>query len=108
MKVHFLVVNGDILTEYSQKQLDKVINILKKEPTFKLILKPSVDVVGNEYNNKKLYNLRGRTIKEYLTEKGIPQARLSIQEFSSSNTAKINNLAKSDINRRGVEFWVSK
>src|ERR1051325_3912501 len=38
MKVHFMIDDGEHLTEYSIKQLDQVANILKNDPKFKLKL----------------------------------------------------------------------
>ena len=108
MKVHFMVEDGSILTDYSKKQLDRIISVLNNNIHFKLKLVPLIDVVRNEYNNKKLYEQRARTVMEYLSEKGITKSRLLKQDFKATTSAKILEIGKSDINNRGVEFWVSK
>ena len=106
MKVHFLVEDGEHLTEYSLKQLDQVVNIMINDPKFKLKLLPSVDLVGGEYNNKKLYEQRARTVSTYLIEKGLNKDKITIQEFQPTAAARITDVTKGDIKKRRVEFVV--
>ena len=103
-----MVEDGSILTDYSKKQLDRIISVLNNNINFKLKLVPLIDVVRNEYNNKKLYEQRASTVMEYLSEKGITKSRLLKQDYKATTSAKILEIGKSDINNRGVEFWVSK
>ena len=108
MKVHFLMDDGEILTEYSHKQLDQIVELLKNDPKFKLKILPSVDMVGNEYNNKKLYNQRGRTVTNYLTEKGLVKERILTEEYVPSQAPKVADMAKADIKKRRVEFLLTE
>lgn len=103
-----MVEDGSILTDYSKKQLDRVINVLNNNAHLNLKVVPQVDVVRNEYNNKKLYEQRALTVMEYLSEKGITKTRILKQDFKPTTSAKIMEIGKSNINNRGVEFWVSK
>lgn len=108
MKVHFMIDDGEHLTEYSIKQLDQVANILKNDPKFKLKLLPSTDIVGNEYNNKRLYDQRARTVFSYLIEKGLTKEKIMVEEFQPTAATKVSDISKADIKKRRVEFVVSE
>ena len=108
MKVHFIMNDGDILTEYSHQQLNKVYDILKSDPKYKIKLIPSVDIVGNEYNNKGLYDQRAKTVSTYLMEKGLTRDRILVEEFVPNTAEKITDVAKADIKKRRVEFLLAE
>lgn len=108
MKVHFLIDDGDNLTEYSKKELNEILNVLKSNPTFKLKVLPSTDLTAGEYNNKKLYDLRARTVIDYLVDNGLAKERIIVQDFVPTKEAKVTDRTKADIKRRRVEFLLVK
>jgi outer membrane protein OmpA-like peptidoglycan-associated protein len=108
MKVHFIMNDGDILTEYSHQQLNKVYDILKSDTKYKVKLIPSVDIVGNEYNNKGLYDQRAKTVSTYLMEKGLAKDRILVEEFVPNTAEKVTDIAKADIKKRRVEFLLAE
>jgi outer membrane protein OmpA-like peptidoglycan-associated protein len=105
-KVHFMANDGEHLTQYSIKQIDKVVDIAKGLHHFKVKLLPSVDLVGDEYNNKKLYDLRASTVVGYLVEKGMKQDKILVEPFVPTNKAKVSDVSKADIKMRKVEFLI--
>jgi outer membrane protein OmpA-like peptidoglycan-associated protein len=105
-EVHF-INEGIDLTRYSRKQLDLVVAQLKDDKIFKLTLIPSVDVVGNEYNNKALYEKRAEKVLNYLVSKGLSRENITVQEFVPTNNPQETDLSKADIQKRSVLLFVS-
>jgi len=108
MEVHFLMNDGANLTPYSCQQLDQVADALKNSHKFKLKLIPSTDLVGKEYNNKSLYDLRAKTISSYLNNKGLAKDRISVKNFVPSTEPIINDSSKADLTKRKVQFLLSE
>ena len=95
------------LTSESKKQLDLAIEHLKGNKVLKLTLISSVDIVGNEYNNKALYDKRAEAVLNYLLSKGLSREFISIQAFIPTNEPQVNDLSKADIKKRSVLLFVS-
>jgi outer membrane protein OmpA-like peptidoglycan-associated protein len=106
-QVHFLYNNGEFMTEFSKTQLAKVVVALKRVPKLTLELQGSTDVVGNEYNNKILYETRQHTVLQYFIENGIAPERLKLSPFIASESPKLPDLSQGDGEKRKVQFAVT-
>lgn len=103
-QVHFLYNNGEFMTEFSKTQLAKVAAALKRVPKMTLELQGSTDVVGNEYNNKVLYETRQHTVLQYFTENGIAPERFKLSPFKASDAPKATDMNQGNGENRKVQF----
>ena len=103
-QVHFLYNNGEYLTEFSKTQIAKISQALKRVPKLKLEIVGSTDLVGDEYNNKHLYEIRVNAVLNHLIEEGIAKERLTIRQFKASDTPKNPDLNGGDSDKRKVMF----
>lgn len=107
-KVHFLYNNGVFLSEFSKQQLDKAAVALKRMPKMKLELHGYTDKVGNEYNNKLLYEKRVHTVLHYFTEKGFGPDRFVIVPFHPAASEKLTDLSMGDVEQRKVQLVLAE
>lgn len=105
-KAHFLYKNGAFMTEFSKHQMEKVVAALRRFPKLKLELVGYTDVVGEEYNNKKLHEKRVHTILNYFAEKGLAESRFIVAPYKESTTPKIEDLSQGNAENRKVEFKI--
>ncbi|MBC7388895.1 MAG: OmpA family protein [Opitutaceae bacterium] len=103
-QVHFLYNNGVYITEYSKKQMEKVCEALKRVPNMKLEIHGSTDLVGNEYNNKNLYEKRVHTVLHYFLDKGFQEDRFIIKPYTSLPDPKLSDLNSGNVEKRKVHF----
>ncbi|AZQ64627.1 hypothetical protein EI427_20605 [Flammeovirga pectinis] len=73
----------------SIQELDKVVEILNKNPNTIIELSSHTDTRGSYAYNENLSTRRGNSVIKYLTEKGIDKHR--IQQFSFGETQILNN-----------------
>jgi outer membrane protein OmpA-like peptidoglycan-associated protein len=102
--VYFLYNNGKDITPHGLKLLDRIATLLKENPKYKLKLLPSVELIGNEYNNKTLYDLRAKTATDYLVGKGLETDRIITKEFKPTKLPKEKDFEKRTIKNRRIEF----
>lgn len=100
--VHFPFNEGKLITDFSKRKLDKVIDMLYDYPEIKLQLKGFAD--ATELNtNANITDQRIKTVTDYLLEKGITSNRISKGESTKKSSSKN---ADSDVKNRRVEFLV--
>lgn len=107
-QVHFLYNNGVFITEFSKQQLDKLFMVMNHWPKIKLEIHGFTDKVGNEHNNKHLYETRVHTVMHYLMEKGLAADRFVIKPYQPDTTPKGTDLAAGDAEMRKVQFVLSQ
>ena len=103
-QVHFLYNNGEFMTEFSKTQLAKIALALKRVPKMTIELQGSVDLVGNEYNNKVLYETRQHTVMQYFIENGVAPERMKLTTFKATDTPKISDMNQGNGENRKVQF----
>lgn len=96
--------DSDTLRLKSETSLDQVVTMMKENKDFKLKISGYADSVGTKEYNKDLSERRALSVKNYLSEKGIKEKRISIigygEEMPKSNNGSNRGRA---VNRR-VEF----
>ncbi|MBC7388342.1 MAG: OmpA family protein, partial [Opitutaceae bacterium] len=80
---------------------------LKRVPKMKLEIYGSTDLVGNEYNNKNLYEKRVHTVLQYFLEKGFQENRFIIKPYTNLPEPKISDLNFGNVEKRKVQFVLS-
>lgn len=85
-------------------ELNEVVALLKKKPTYKVHLTGHTDNIGNKSANLTLSINRAKSVKEYLISKGIEAERIS-SEGSGSTLPVASNLTEEGRNtNRRVEL----
>jgi outer membrane protein OmpA-like peptidoglycan-associated protein len=88
--------------------LDKVANMLKEKPEYKLTLTGYTDDVGSSESNLKLSKGRAEATKNYLIKKGVSADRLAADGFGEANPIGDNNTPEGRAKNRRVEFLVTQ
>jgi outer membrane protein OmpA-like peptidoglycan-associated protein len=89
----FFEPNSNDLTEETIKKLDRVFEILQKNPNAEIVLNGYSDSVGPASYNEMISEIRANAVKSYLVGKGIEPARIKAfghgsQKFLGSNKSE--------------------
>lgn len=97
-----------ILRSESFAELNKVVRLLKVNPTMVIELSAHTDKIGGYSANLALSNDRARSAREYLLSKGIEANRIVAKGYGENKPVSTNNTdAGRQLNRR-VEFTILK
>ncbi|MFN8356166.1 MAG: OmpA family protein [Spirosomataceae bacterium] len=103
--IYFEMSKADIL-EASFAELDKLVRMMKENPSMRIRLEGHTDIVGDPVENLKLSQQRVDNVKEYLMKKGISGARIeTIGHGSKYPILKKGTDEERRVNRR-VEFVI--
>ncbi|NJO87359.1 MAG: OmpA family protein [Lewinella sp.] len=72
------------LTPESKPILDRVVDILRRYPSYQLAIGGHTDSIGEEGPNQRLSEARAKTVNDYIIAAGIPVARVSYAGFGES------------------------
>mgnify|MGYP001228352692 CR=1 FL=1 len=100
--------NSAKLLPSSNKELDKLVNYLKSNLSYKIELIGHTDSIGKEKDNVKLSGLRAKSVAEYFLVNGIAKSRVSYRGEGSKFPLKPNNREENRLMNRRVEFKISK
>jgi len=95
----------DLKTE-STTELDKVVQLLKDNPTLKIEISGHTDNVGKAEDNLKLSDNRALSVVAYLTSKGIKPERLTAKGYGASKPVAANNSEDGRAQNRRTELKV--
>lgn len=87
--------------------LDNAYNVLKANPTYKLIVEGHTDNIGDDDYNLDLSNRRARAVFYYLTLKGIEEDRVKATGYGASRPIADNSTAEGRAKNRRIEFRVT-
>jgi OOP family OmpA-OmpF porin len=98
----------DVIKPSSFEYLDKLVEVLLAEPTWKLQIIGHTDNVGKDTYNLELSNKRATAVKKYLMSKNVPE--ISITSIGKGETMPIadNKTAEGRLKNRRVEFIIVK
>lgn len=90
-----------VLLPVSFPELDKVVEILSRQPGWRAELAGHTDYIGSEEYNLELSRNRANSVREYLISKGIAPGRLSAEGFGKTRplVKELDDNART-INRR--------
>ena len=89
-QIHFKFNSIEIHDSY-KKSIDRLANILIRNPQLKISLKGYTDNIGSQDNNKELSLRRAQSIKTRLQEKGIDGNRIFTDGLGKINAKADNN-----------------
>ncbi|MBK9355622.1 MAG: OmpA family protein [Bacteroidetes bacterium] len=92
----------------SKEILDKLIEILKKNPTYKVSIIGHTDNIGNEDFNVKLSLLRAKVVLDYLVLNKIDAKRINIEGNGSKQPIADNNTEEGRAKNRRSEIRISE
>lgn len=93
-----------VLKTGSSAILDQVADVLKRYPTYQLVISGHTDSDGAEAANLKLSQERAKTCYDYLLGKGIDAKRMTHNGFGESRPVAENKTAAGKAKNRRVEF----
>lgn len=98
----------DVIKPSSFEYLDKLVEVLLAEPTWKLQIIGHTDNVGNDAYNLNLSNKRANAVKKYLISKNIPETLISSIGKGETMPIADNKTAEGRLKNRRVEFIIVK
>ena len=102
----FFDVNKFDLQPASTSELDKVVLLLKENPTLKIQINGHTDNIGKPGDNLKLSNDRAKSVVNYLVTKGIDIKRLSFRGFGADQPISSNESENGRAQNRRTELKV--
>ncbi|MBU7577948.1 MAG: OmpA family protein, partial [Flavihumibacter sp.] len=88
-------------------ELDKLVQLLKDNPTLRIQINGHTDAVGKASDNLALSNARAQAVVDYLVKKGIQPARLSFKGFGATQPIADNNTEEGRAKNRRTEVKVT-
>lgn len=98
--------NKSVIKKTSYPVLDKVVNVMKSNPKYKLHISGHTDNVGDPDKNMKLSKERAAAVVKYLKGKGIKASRLRSSGFGDTKPVASNKTEKGKKLNRRVDFEV--
>ena len=98
--------NNAVIKSSSYPILNKVVTMMKKNPSYKLHISGHTDNVGKPAHNMKLSKERAAAVVKYLTKKGIKSSRLRSDGFGGTKPVASNKTEKGKALNRRVDFEV--
>lgn len=92
----------------SRVELDKLVDLLVKNPGMKIELAGHTDNVGSKESNLKLSDNRAKSVSSYLNGKGIAADRLSTKGYGDTKPIDDNTTEQGRANNRRTEFKVTQ
>lgn len=96
--------NSDKIKDESKPTLDNIVAVLKKNPDWKMNVEGHTDNVGGSEFNQTLSEKRAASVKKYLTENGIGEARLTAVGFGMTKPIAENDSDAGRAQNRRVEL----
>jgi outer membrane protein OmpA-like peptidoglycan-associated protein len=108
LKNVFFVQSKPELKSESYPELDRLVSIMKDNPTLEIELQGHTDNLGKPDANLLLSEKRVQAVKDYIVKKGIQPTRIKGKGYGGSRpVAPSNSEANRQLNRR-VEFKITK
>lgn len=93
-----------IIKESSYESLDKLAELLKKKPEYKLLIEGHTDNVGNRNSNITLSKNRATAVKNYLMKKGVGASKFVVEWYGPDKPIADNKTEDGRQRNRRVEM----
>jgi outer membrane protein OmpA-like peptidoglycan-associated protein len=91
----------------AREKLAKVAGIISGHPGLRLEVEGHTDNVGGDEYNQQLSEHRGTSVRDYLTQNGIPEASVTTKGFGKTQPVASNDTSAGRQQNRRVELVVS-
>ena len=105
--IYFETSKFDLLAE-SYYELDKVVKLLRENPTMKIEIDGHTDNVGNAEKNQVLSSNRATAVMNYIISKGVSADRISAKGYGITKPIVGNDTPENRQLNRRVEFTILK
>lgn len=102
----FFQTGKSTLLEVSIVELDKVVEMMQKNPTIRIQLGGHTDNVGNEAANLKLSEQRAKAVYDYLIRQGVSAERMSYKGYGQTQPVADNDTPEGRRKNRRTEFTI--
>ena len=106
LKNIFFSLNEYKLKDESVVELDKIVQLMKENPTLKIQINGHTDNVGKAKDNLLLSDNRAKEVVKYLTEHGIQPLRLTYKGYGATQPIADNSTEKGKAKNRRTELKV--
>ncbi len=106
LKNVFFETNSTALSDNSLVELDKLVQLLKDNPSLQIQINGHTDNVGKPADNLKLSNGRAQAVVNYLIKNGIDAKRLRFEGFGATVPVADNNTEEGRARNRRTELKV--
>lgn len=89
-------------------ELDRVVTMLKNNPSMEIVIGGHTDNVGAPASNVQLSSARATAVQSYLVSKGIALSRLRVKGFGETKPVGPNDTEAGRQQNRRVEFTIVK
>ena len=96
----------DVIKRSSYGILNNVADIMKENPTYKLIIDGHTDAQGDDQKNQVLSEKRAAAVKKYLVGKGVEEGRLTSRGFGETKPKATNDTREGRAENRRSEFMI--
>jgi outer membrane protein OmpA-like peptidoglycan-associated protein/tetratricopeptide (TPR) repeat protein len=107
LKNIFYETGSKELNTSSEVELDKLVDLLKDNPSLRIQINGHTDAVGKASDNLALSNARAQAVVDYLVKNGIQAARLSFKGFGATQPIADNNTEEGRAKNRRTEVKVT-
>lgn len=94
------------LVESSVIELDKLVDLLERNPGMKVEISGHTDNVGSDSDNLKLSESRAQSVYEYIIDKGILKSRLTFSGYGESEPIEDNSTEEGRAKNRRTEIKI--
>ncbi|MEP7233987.1 MAG: OmpA family protein [Ignavibacteriota bacterium] len=103
--IFFQTDKAELLSS-SFAELDRLRNILERDPSLRIAIEGHTDNTGSEAHNKSLSLGRAKAVVEYLITKGIAAPRLESHGYAAEKPVATNDTEEGKAQNRRVEFRI--
>lgn len=98
--------NSSEIIESSYRELKRLVKLMKDNPNITVELAAHTDDVGSDNYNMKLSESRAKSVSMYVTQFGIPNARLVPKGYGETQPTASNDNEENKAKNRRVELMV--
>lgn len=102
----FFAFGTSTLLEESRVDLDKVLDIMQKNPSLKVELAGHTDNIGKPADNQRLSEQRAKAVFDFLVDKGVASERLSYKGYGDTKPVADNSTEEGRAQNRRTTFTV--
>jgi outer membrane protein OmpA-like peptidoglycan-associated protein/Tol biopolymer transport system component len=102
----YFLFNKFQLEEESYKELDRVVGLMKSNPSARIEIAAHTDDIGSDDFNNNLSAKRAQEIVKYLNAKGIPSSRLQPKGYGKTRPIDPANTEEARAKNRRVELKI--
>lgn len=106
LKNIFFKTGSAELLPASITELNKVLDMMNSHPDMQIQVNGHTDNVGTESSNMTLSNARAQSVKKFLTDNGISDARIRCKGFGESRPIDTNDTEEGRANNRRTEILI--